>query len=149
MGVKEEQLVHIRRGALLHDIGKMGVPDHILLKPGPLTDDEWMIMRMHPQFAMICLPQYPICSRRLKFRYFIMKNGMVGIPKGLKGVLIPLSARIFAVIDVWDALISDRPYRPAWPETKARDYIRENSGIRFDPQVVKMFLNNLSELKKG
>jgi len=149
MSVREEQLVHIRRGSLLHDIGKMGVPDHILLKPGPLTEDEWMIMRMHPQFAYDLLAPISYLHQALEIPYcHHEKWDGTGYPRGLKGEPIPLTARIFAVIDVWDALTSDRPYRPAWPEAKAQEYIHENSGTQFDPQVAKVFLNNFSDLIK-
>ena len=149
MGIKEAQLVQMRRGALLHDIGKMGVPDHILLKPGPLTDEEWKIMRMHPQFAHDLLAPITYLQQALEIPAFHHERwDGSGYPNGLKGILIPLSARIFAVIDVFDALTSDRPYRSAWSQTKARDYIRENSGTRFDPQVVDMFLNNFADIVK-
>ncbi len=149
MGIKEAQLVQMRRGALLHDIGKMGVPDHILLKPGPLTDEEWKIMRMHPQFAHDLLAPITYLQQALEIPAFHHERwDGSGYPNGLKGILIPLSARIFAVIDVFDALTSDRPYRSAWSQTKARDYIRENSGTRFDQQVVGMFLNNFADIVK-
>jgi HD-GYP domain-containing protein (c-di-GMP phosphodiesterase class II) len=150
LGIREEQLVHMRRGALLHDIGKMGVPDHILLKPGPLTDEEWKIMRMHPQFAHDLLAPISYLQPALDIPYcHHEKWDGTGYPNGLKGDLIPLAARIFAVIDVWDAVTSDRPYRPAWSKSKALDYIRECSRTHFDPQVVDMFLNNFDDLMKA
>ncbi|MBE0680675.1 MAG: response regulator [Anaerolineales bacterium] len=141
MGVETEDLVYMRRGALLHDIGKLGVPDSILLKPAKLTDEEWTIMRQHPQYAydMIQPIEYlrpaldiPLCHHE--------KWDGSGYPRGLKGEEIPLVARIFAVVDVWDALISDRPYRPAWDKEKALTYIKEQSGKHFDPYVVENFL---------
>ena len=147
---KEEQLIHMRRGGLLHDIGKVGVPDYIRLKPGPLTEEEWKIMRKHPQFAHDLLAPISYLQLAMDIPYcHHEKWDGTGYPNGLKEDLIPLTARIFAVIDVWDALTSDRPYRPAWSEEKARDYIRENSGTYFDPQVVEMFLSNFSELVKA
>ena len=149
MGIREEQLIHMRRGALLHDIGKVGVPDNILLKPGPLTDEEWKIMHMHPQFAHDLLAPISYLQPALDIPYcHHEKWDGTGYPNGLKGDLIPLAARIFAVIDVWDAVTSDRPYRPAWSKSKALDYIRENSGTYFDPQVVEMFLSNFNDLMK-
>lgn len=139
--LSEDELVHVRRGALLHDIGKMSVPDRILLKPGPLTQNEWAIMRRHPQNAYDML--LPIRFLRLALDiplYHHEKWDGTGYPRGLKGVQIPLAARLFAVVDVWDALRSDRPYRPAWPEEKAREYILEQAGKHFDGEVVEAFL---------
>ena len=142
LGVDDEQLTHMRRGALLHDIGKMGIPDSILLKPGPLTDEEWEVMKRHPVYAYELI--YPITHLRpsldIPYCHHEKWDGS-GYPRGLKGEEIPLSARIFAVVDVWDALTSDRPYRKAWPSKKALDYIREQSGKYFDPHVVDIFLS--------
>ncbi len=142
MGIDNEDLTHIRRGALLHDIGKMGIPDSILLKPGPLTDDEWVVMKRHPVYAHDLL--FPITHLRpaldIPYHHHEKWNGL-GYPQGLKGEQIPLSARIFAVVDVWDALTSDRPYRKAWTSKKALDYIREQSNTQFDPKVVDVFLS--------
>lgn len=141
LGVKEDEIVHIRRGALLHDIGKMGIPDGILLKPGPLTEDEWEIMKRHPVYAYDML--YPIEHLRpaidLPYCHHEKLDG-TGYPRGLKGKEIPLAARIFAVVDVWDALRSDRPYRPAWPKGKVLEHIRSLAGTHFDPKMVEMFL---------
>jgi putative nucleotidyltransferase with HDIG domain len=140
-GLSEPELVQVRWGALLHDIGKMGVPDNILHKPGPLTDVEWVAMKRHPAFAYDLLS--PIRYLRLALdipHYHHEKWDSTGYPDGLKGVQIPLVARIFAVVDVWDALNSDRPYRPAWTEGKVREHIRASSGTHFDPQVVTVFL---------
>ncbi len=141
MGISEEDQIHLRRGALLHDIGKMGVPDSILLKPGPLTDEEWTIMRQHPQYAHDLI--LPIAYLRPALDipwYHHEKWDSTGYPSGLKGENIPLAARIFAVVDVWDALISDRPYRKAWSEKEVFEYIRQQAGLHFDPNVVKTFL---------
>ncbi len=140
-GLREEELVHVHRGALLHDIGKMGVPDQVLLKAGPLTDDEWVVMKKHPAFAyeMLSPIQYLRAAADIPYCHHEKWDG-TGYPRGLKGVQIPLAARIFALVDVWDALTSDRPYRKAWSREKALEYIRSQAGTHFDPQVVKVFL---------
>lgn len=141
MGVKEEELVHIRRGALLHDIGKMGIPDAILLKPGKLTDEEWEIMREHPVYAYQMLSRIEYLRPALDIPYCRHEKwDGTGYPRGLKGEEIPLAARIFAVVDVIDALTNDRPYRKAWPMEKELEYLREQSGKHFDPRVVEVFL---------
>lgn len=140
MGISGEDLVHLRRGTTLHDIGKMAIPDHILLKSGPLTDHEWEIMRQHPSFAYKLLSDVPFLRPALDIPYcHHEKWDGTGYPRALKGDQIPLSARIFAIIDVWDALLSDRPYRSAWTEEQTRAYIQEQSGKHFDPQVVAAF----------
>jgi PAS domain S-box-containing protein/putative nucleotidyltransferase with HDIG domain len=148
MGIGEEELVNLRRGALLHDIGKMAIPDSILLKPGSLTDEEWKIMRQHPVYSYELL--HPITYLRpaldIPYCHHEKWDGS-GYPKGLKGDQIPLSARIFAVVDVWDALRSERPYRSAWTEEKAKEYILSVSGIQFDPEVVKKFMKVIAEKK--
>jgi PAS domain S-box-containing protein len=142
---KEEQLIHVRWGALLHDIGKMGVPDNILLKPGKLTDEEWEIMRRHPAFALEMLAPIAYLKSSLDIPYcHHEKWDGTGYPRGLKGEVIPLAARIFAVVDVWDALTSDRPYRKAWSTEEATQYIKDQSGAHFDPQVVNVFLNMIA-----
>ena len=144
MGISGEKLVHIRRGALLHDIGKMGIPDSILYKPGPLDDDEWEIMRKHPVYAYQLLSPIPYLRPALEIPYCHHERWLgQGYPRGLKGEQIPLAARIFAVVDVWDALSKDRPYRKAWPPEKVRRYIREQAGIQFDPKIVQVFLRML------
>lgn len=141
LGMSEEELSHVRRGALLHDIGKMGIPDQILFKPGPLTDGEWAIMRRHPTFAYELLAPIAYLHPSIDIPHcHHEKWDGSGYPQGLKGEEIPLSARIFAVIDVWDALTSDRPYRPAWPREMARNLIRDEAGRHFDPRVVEKFL---------
>jgi putative nucleotidyltransferase with HDIG domain/PAS domain S-box-containing protein len=146
MGVNEEEMVHMRRGALLHDIGKMGIPDDILKKPGPLTEEEWEIMRKHPRFSyeMISPIEYLRPALDIPYCHHEKWDGS-GYPRGLKADQIPLAGRIFAIIDVWDALISDRPYRKAWPEEKVLTYLKEQSGIHFDPEVVEVFLSVLKE----
>ncbi len=146
MGLDAGQLAHVRRGALLHDIGKMGIPDAILLKPGPLNEEEWAIMHKHPQYAyeMLYPVQYLRPALEIPYCHHEKWDGS-GYPRGLKGEEIPLAARIFAVADVWDALTSDRPYRPAWSQSKALDYIREQAGKQFDPQVVSVFFEVIEE----
>jgi putative nucleotidyltransferase with HDIG domain len=139
-GMSDGELVHVRRGALLHDIGKMGIPDSILLKPGPLDDAEWALMRQHPVLAYNLLSPIPYLRPAIDVPYcHHEKWDGSGYPRGLKREQIPLCARIFTVIDVWDALRSDRPYRPAWPEQKVRDHIRTGSGTHFDPAVIVVF----------
>lgn len=146
MGLYGEDLVHMRRGALLHDIGKMGIPDHILLKPGPLTDEEWIIMKQHPQLAFDMLEPIPFLRDALDIPYNHHERwDGTGYPRGLKGKAIPRAARIFAVVDVWDALSSDRPYREAWPRERVYAYIAQASGTHFDPRVVEVFLDILKE----
>ena len=142
MNIKDEELPHIRRGALLHDIGKMGVPDSILLKPGKLNDEEWVVMRNHPVYAHDMLAPIDYLRPALDIPYcHHEKWDGSGYPRGLKGKQIPLPARIFAVVDVYDALTSDRPYRKAWSEEDTFKHIREESGKHFDPEVVEVFLN--------
>ncbi|MBI5950015.1 MAG: PAS domain S-box protein [Chloroflexi bacterium] len=141
IGIPEANIVHIRRGALLHDIGKMGVPDHILLKPGKLTDEEWAQMRQHPVFAYELLSPIEFLHEALDIPYcHHEKWDGTGYPRGLKGEEIPLSARLFAVVDVWDALTSNRPYRKGWSREKTLAYIQEQSGTHFDPRAVEIFL---------
>ncbi|MGE5123714.1 MAG: HD domain-containing phosphohydrolase [Acidobacteriaceae bacterium] len=140
MGIRGPALQHIRRGALLHDIGKMGIPDSILLKPGPLTPYEWDIMRQHPVHAYEMLKSIGYLEPALEIPYCHHERwDGNGYPRGLKGTDIPLSARIFAVVDVWDALTSDRPYRIAWSDSRALEHIGMESGRHFDPQVVNIF----------
>jgi PAS domain S-box-containing protein/putative nucleotidyltransferase with HDIG domain len=141
MGISDEPLVQVRRGALLHDIGKMGIPDAILLKPGPLTDEEWELMRKHPTLAYELLSKIQFLRPALDIPYsHHEKWDGSGYPRGLSGEQIPLVARIFAVVDVWDALTSDRPYRAAWSKERALAHIRDQAGIHFDPGVVAVFL---------
>jgi HD-GYP domain-containing protein (c-di-GMP phosphodiesterase class II) len=141
MGFSGAELANIRRGTLLHDIGKMGLPDGVLLKKGPLNEEELRTMQTHPQLAYDMLSQIPYLKPALTIPYYHHeKFDGTGYPHGLKGTEIPLPARIFAVVDVWDALISDRPYRGAWTEEDATRYVKDQAGKHFDPDVVKQFL---------
>jgi putative nucleotidyltransferase with HDIG domain len=145
MGVPEVDLGHVRRGALLHDIGKMAIPDSILQKPGLLTDEEMNIMRTHPVMAYTILSQIDYLAPAMDIPYcHHEKWDGTGYPRGLKGEHIPLVAQIFSIIDVYDALTSDRPYRKAWTEQAAIDYIKEQNGKQFNPQVVEAFLELLN-----
>ncbi len=145
VGMSEAELVHVRRGALLHDIGKLAIPDGILLKPGPLTDDEWEIMRKHPGYAYEMLAPIAFLRQALDIPYcHHEKWDGTGYPRGIKGEQIPMPARIFAVVDVWEALSSDRPYRAAWPEDKMREYIAERAGTQFDPEAVNVAFSTIS-----
>ena len=141
-GFSEAELIQVRWGALLHDIGKMGVPDSILLKPDALTEEEWVVMKKHPVFAyeLLAPVRYLRLALDIPYCHHEKWDGS-GYPQGLRGDIIPLTARIFAVADVWDALSSDRPYRKAWEEDKVREYIRSSAGTHFDPQVVEFFLH--------
>jgi len=143
MGIKGEALTHIQRGALLHDIGKLAIPDHILLKTEPLTE-EWVVMRLHPVYAYDLLSPIEHLYPALDIPYCHHEHwDGSGYPRGLRGEEIPLAARIFAVVDVWDAMTSERPYRPAWSAEYTSAYIREQSGKLFDPQVVDVFLSKI------
>lgn len=146
MGVEEKDMLHFERGALLHDIGKVAISDTILRKPGPLSDEEWAIMRKHPLYAYSLLSKIKFLepAMDIPLHHHERWDGS-GYPAGLKGEAIPLAARIFAVVDVWDALTSDRPYRKAWTREQALAYIQEQSGKHFDPQVVKAFLALIKE----
>jgi HD-GYP domain-containing protein (c-di-GMP phosphodiesterase class II) len=146
MAIPEQDRVHIYRGALLHDIGKLGIPDNILLKVGPLNDPERDMIRTHPTISLETLAPIPYLRPALDIPHsHHEKWDGTGYPRGLKGEEIPLAARIFAVVDVWDALISDRPYRKAWSEEAALAYIREQAGTHFDPQVVQTFLTIMED----
>lgn len=143
----EEERIHIRRGAILHDIGKMGIPDNILLKEGPLSEEEWAVMRQHPVMAMEMLTSIAYLRPALDIPYCHHERwDGAGYPRGLKGEQIPLAARIFAVVDVFDALTSDRPYRRAWSVEDALNYIRSESGKHFDPKVVDVFMRVIGKL---
>lgn len=147
MGMSDQELMHIRHGALLHDIGKMAIPDGILFKAGALDAAEWEIMRRHPTFAYEMLSPIVYLRQALDVPYcHHEKWDGTGYPRALKGEQIPLAARIFAVVDVWDALCSDRPYRRAWSEEMASAYIRDQAGKHFDPQVVEEFLKLNADL---
>lgn len=141
-GIPENELIHIRRGALLHDIGKMGIPDNILLKPGPLTPSEWEIMRLHPVYARDLLQPIDFLAPALDIPFcHHEKWDGTGYPRGLSGEEIPLCARLFAIVDVWDALRSDRPYRQAWSTEKTIEHIKGLSGTHFEPAVVETFMS--------
>ncbi len=140
-GMNDTELMHVKHGALLHDIGKMGIPDAILLKEDYLSTDEWEIMRRHPIYAYEMLSPIEYLRPALDIPYcHHEKWDGTGYPRGLAGEQIPLSARLFAVVDVWDALRSDRPYRKGWEEKKVREHIRSQSGTHFDPNAVNLFL---------
>ena len=144
MGFEGEALNIIRRGALLHDIGKMGVPDLILKKPGPLNDDEWEIMHQHPAYAYKLIFPIPFLRNAIEIPYGHHERwDGSGYPLGLKGEEIPFAARIFAVVDVWDALSSDQPYRPAWDREHIVRFLREQAGTKFDAQVVETMLSEV------
>lgn len=146
MGIPNDQMIHIWRGVRLHDIGKMSIPDSILLKPGPLSEEEWEIMRRHPQYAYELLSPIEYLRPALDIPYCHHERwDGSGYPRRLKGEEIPLAARIFAVVDVFDALISDRPYRSAWEQKKALEYILERRGKQFDPAVVDVFLRIIQD----
>lgn len=145
-GISDAALPHIRRGALLHDIGKIGIPDQILHKAGPLTAEEWQIMRMHPVYAYNLLSPIEYLRPALDIPYCHHEwwNG-TGYPRGLAGEQIPLAARLFAVVDVWEALSSDRPYRRAWERERVLEYIRAQAGVQLDPRAVELLFKLLEE----
>jgi HD-GYP domain-containing protein (c-di-GMP phosphodiesterase class II) len=146
-GIPEREMVSIRRGALLHDIGKIGIPDRILLKPDKLTEDEWEVMRKHPSYAydLFTPVDYLRSSLSIPYSHHEKWDG-TGYPQGLKGEQIPLPARLFAVVDVWDTLSFDRVYRKAWPREKIMAYIKQQSGAQFDPAVVDLFFRGKKDL---
>ncbi len=143
MGIDEEKISHYRRGALLHDVGKLGIPDSILHKPGPLTNDELIILRRHPEYAFQWLSSiaYLHPALDIPYRHHEKWDGSC-YPRKLKGEEIPLAARIFAVVDVWDALLSERPYKPAWSLEQAVEFMCSQKNIHFDPQIVDIFLEH-------
>jgi HD-GYP domain-containing protein (c-di-GMP phosphodiesterase class II) len=146
LGLGDGNLADIRRGAFLHDIGKMTVPDSILNKAGPLTEEEWEIMRGHPLRAHALLSRIDYLKGAIDIPYCHHERwDGSGYPQGLRGEDIPLAARVFAVVDVWDALTSDRPYRAAWSEEKAMDYLLEQAGMQFDPIIVAAFIQVLRQ----
>ena len=144
MGITADELVNIRRGALLHDIGKIAVPDHILRKPGPLTDEEWVIMKTHPAVAYQMINPVSFLRPAIDIPYsHHEKWDGTGYPQGLKGEEIPIAARMFAIIDIWDALTSDRPYREAWSHERTIEHIRGLSGTHLDPALTDVFLKEI------
>jgi HD-GYP domain-containing protein (c-di-GMP phosphodiesterase class II) len=141
LGMPEEDLVHARRGSLLHDIGKMAIPDGILLKPGPLDEPEWEAMRRHPVSAFEWLAPIAFLRPSLDIPYCHHERwDGTGYPRRLKGEQIPLAARIFAVVDNWDALRSNRPYRKAWPDDRVKTHLESLAGIYFDASILQAFL---------
>jgi len=149
MGVSDNEMVNIYRGVLLHDIGKMGVPDHILKKKGKLTPEEWVEMRQHPTYAYNLLSPISFLRGVMDIPYCHHEHwDGSGYPRGLKGEQIPMTARIFAVIDNWDALLSDRPYRKAWPLERVKEYLKESAGTLLDPRIVSIFLTMVEEEEK-
>ena len=148
IGVNDSEMVNIYRGVLLHDIGKMGVPDHILKKKGKLTEEEWAEMRQHPIYAYNLLSPISFLRGVLDIPYCHHEHwDGSGYPRGLRGEQIPLAARIFSVVDNWDALLSDRPYREAWPVEKVKAYLRESAGTLLDPKIVETFLTMIEREK--
>ena len=146
IGVSPEDLVHIRRGALLHDIGKAGIPESILQKPGLLSPEEWAIIHKHPENALKMLENIPYLQKSLDIPYaHHEKWDGSGYPRGLKGEEIPLAARIFSIVDVWEALGSDRPYREAWSTDEVKAYLLQQSSRHFDPVLVQEFLAMLQK----
>jgi putative nucleotidyltransferase with HDIG domain len=141
LDIGDEQLVHIWRGALLHDIGKIAIPDAILLKPGPLTAEEWQVMRQHlvHGYTLLSAVQFLAPALDIVYCHHERWDGS-GYPRGLKSEEIPRSARLFSVVNVWDSLLTDQPYRRGWPKDAVLGYIEDQAGKQFDPQVVKAFL---------
>lgn len=148
-GVRGRALDELRLGALLHDIGKLALPDSILTKPGPLDEDERALMRQHPRIGYELLQQVDFLrgSSAVPYSHHERWDGG-GYPQGLRGEEIPLAARIFSVIDVWDALITERVYKTAWPEDRVLEYLREVAGSQLDPRLVELFLDNYEALKR-
>jgi putative nucleotidyltransferase with HDIG domain len=145
-GLSEADIKHIRRGALLHDIGKVGVPDKILLKPGPLTDEEWKVMRKHPQMGYDMLKGIEYLRPALDIPYYHHEHwDGNGYPNGLKGKEIPLAARLFSIVDSWDALTSNRPYRKKFSDSATKETMLAEKGTRFDPELVDFFLAFVSQ----
>ena len=148
IGIEGEMLTHMLRGVMLHDIGKMGIPDKILNKKGPLSEEEWKIMRQHPNYAYDLLYPIPYLRPALTVPYSHHERwDGSGYPLGLKGNAIPLEGRIFAVIDIWDALLNDRPYREGWPEEEVLEYLKNEAGKTLDPEIVVEFLAMIREEK--
>jgi HD-GYP domain-containing protein (c-di-GMP phosphodiesterase class II) len=144
-GLSDQELIHVRRGALLRDIGMLTVPEALLTKAGPLSADDRARIQQHPEFGFNILAPINHLRPALDIPYCHHERwDGTGYPRGLKGEQIPVAARLFAVVDVWDALCSDRPFRRAWPEARARDYLREHAGSHFDPQAVNLFFQSLN-----
>jgi len=148
-GIPEENLENIERGARLHDIGKIGIPDEILIKPGKLTEQEWMLMKQHPVIAqeLVSSIDFLEACGDIPYCHHEKWDGS-GYPRRLKGREIPIAARIFAVVDVWDALSFKRVYKEIWLEEEVLDHIESEAGAHFDPEIVPLFLNNYQQLKR-
>jgi HD-GYP domain-containing protein (c-di-GMP phosphodiesterase class II) len=150
LGLRGNRVVNLWRGAVMHDIGKLGVSGEIVFKKGPLTDEEWVEMRKHPDYSYEILKRIPFFEDALIIpNYHHEKWDGSGYPCRLKGEEIPLEARIFSVVDVWDSLLSDRPYRNAWERERVIEYIRHNLGSFFDPVVGEEFLHMVEEENLG
>lgn len=148
-GVEDDQLEHIERGATLHDIGKIGIPDSILIKPGGLDDEEWRLMKTHPDIGRRLLEKISFLRPSIAIPWcHHEKWDASGYPQGLDGRQIPLPARLFAIIDVWDALTHKRVYKDAWPENEVLEHIRAQAGSHFDPELVEIFLANYDRIKR-
>jgi diguanylate cyclase (GGDEF)-like protein len=146
LGIDEAGMTDIRRGAQLHDIGKMGIPDVILHKPGPLSAPEWLVMRRHPAYAVELMAPFDFLGPAMDIPHCHHERwDGTGYPRGLKGEQIPLAARAFAAVDIWDALSHDRPYRRAWPEDRVRAHITELTGTHLDPDIVAALDRTLAE----
>ncbi len=147
VGLSEPEILDIINGAYLHDVGKMGIPDEILFKPGKYNHEDWEIMHHHPVYARRLLERIPNLGNAIHVPYYHHEywNGK-GYPEGLAGEDIPIFARIFAIIDVWDALLTPRIYRPAWSHLQVIQYIKAQSGIQFDPKIVPIFLEMITEM---
>jgi putative nucleotidyltransferase with HDIG domain len=146
LGLDKTQQANMYNGALLHDIGKMGVPDEILNKPGPLSKSEREIVEQHPVTAYEILKDIDYLRDSIDIPYYHHENwDGSGYPLGVQGYEIPIAARIFSIVDNWDALNSDRPYRKAWPRHKVIEYIRAEAGSKFDPELVDLFLSVILE----
>jgi len=145
MGLSNQELENIRRGAILHDFGNITIPESILYKKDELTVEEWVTIHLHPYTAYEMLEHivYLRPALEIPYRHHERWDGS-GYPRGLKGEEIPLAARIFSVVDVYDSLTSDRPYRSAWSNDSAKEYIQEMSGKQFDPKAVELFLDMIS-----
>lgn len=138
---RDDDLIRLRRGALLHDIGKIGIPEAVLNKPNKLTDKEWKLMRLHPELGYEILAPIPFLQSAAEIAHYHHENwDGSGYPRGLMGESIPIFARIVAVCNVFDALVSEQPYRYAWAEKDALSYIEAHAGKQFDPAIVQAFL---------
>jgi putative nucleotidyltransferase with HDIG domain len=147
-GVSGKELRNLGFGALLHDIGKLAIPDSVLIKPGKLDDEEMVIMRQHTEVGNNLLQQVDFLrdASDIPYNHHERWDGG-GYPRRLRGEEIPLAARIFSVVDVWDALITARVYKDAWPEADVLTYLRDAAGSQFDPRLVELFLQHYDELK--